>query len=196
MSHSALGKPDVKARPQAQAPFCMVPLEIAADPDLSPGAKLLFGVILTLTKGAWGRCCARNEKLAEMTGLCVEQVRRLLRDLEDRDLIARIMEGNQRIEIKIKWTPAQIQNVPGGGYKMPAVQIQNVPPYEIPDEMTEDSAARPKKRKPRCFPIDQNCNLPAPPVPDDDPAATAAAWALGPRHFVELARIAAEGGAP
>ena len=53
------------------------------------------------------------------------------------------------------------------------------------------------KRKILLFaPIEQNCNLPAPPAPDDDPAATAAAWALGPRHFVELARIAAEGGAP
>jgi len=106
----------------------MVPLEIAADPNLSPGAKILFAVILTLTKGAWGRCCARNEKLAEMTGLCVEQVRRLLRDLEDRDLIARIMEGNQRIEIKIKWTPAQIQNVPGGGIQNARCTDTKCPP--------------------------------------------------------------------
>jgi|GEM_PF-5612179 len=128
MSHSARQTRAVKARPQAQAPFCMVPLEIAADPNLSPGAKILFAVILTLTKGAWGRCCARNEKLAEMTGLCVEQVRRLLRDLEDRDLIARIMEGNQRIEIKIKWTPAQIQNVPGGGIQNARCTDTKCPP--------------------------------------------------------------------
>ena len=72
---------------------------------------------------------------------------------------------------------------------MPAVQIQNVPPYEIPDEMTEDSAARPKKRKPRCYPIDQNCNLPAVHPPVADPAAQAATLARGWRAW------AAEGGA-
>src|SRR4051794_38144251 len=78
-------KPDrVNLRPKSESPFAMVPLEIAADRDLSPGAKLLFGVILSLTKGPWGKCFARNETLAEMTGLCVKQVLRLLRDLEKR----------------------------------------------------------------------------------------------------------------
>lgn len=96
MSNSARPRPGVKTRAQnpSSPPFAMLPLEVAADPDLSPGAKILFAVILTLTRGAWGRCRACNEKLAEMTGLCVEQVRRLLRDLETRELIARVMEGN------------------------------------------------------------------------------------------------------
>lgn len=196
MSHSALRTRVVKARPETQSPFAMLPLEIAADADLSPGAKVLFAVILTLTKGAWGRCCARNEKLAEMTGLSVIQTRRLLQDLEKRRLISRVMDHTRRVEIQVTWTPGKVhQNDAGGCITMMQGQGQIDAPDEISNEMTQDSASRPKKRKPRCFPIEQNNNPPAPPVPDDDPAATAAMWARGLDHLVHEARIAAEGGA-
>lgn len=59
---------------------------------------------------------------------------------------------------------------------MPVVQIQNVSPYEIPDEMTGSS---------RFAPIQQNYN---PPVAD--PAAQAATLALGYHRWHEA------GGAP
>jgi hypothetical protein len=84
-------------------PFAMVPMAIMSDPDLSPGAKLLFGVILSLTKGPWARCFASNEALGKMTGLSVTHVRRMLRDLEQRGMISRVVEGNCRLEIKVVW---------------------------------------------------------------------------------------------
>jgi len=65
---------------------------------------------------------------------------------------------------------------------MPAVQIQNVPPDEIPDEMTRSSR--------RFAPIEQNCNPPVIHPPVADPAAQAAILARGWRAW------AAEGGVP
>ena len=155
----------------------MLPLEVAADPNLSPGAKILFAVILTLTKGAWGRCCARNEKLAEMTGLSVIQTRRLLQDLEKRGLISRVMEGTRRCEIQVTWTPDQMhQNDTRPCIKMIQGVHQFDAPNEIPNEMTGSS---------RFTPIQQNNNPPVVHPPVADPAATAATLARGFHHWHE-----------
>ena len=75
------------------------------------------------------------------------------------------------------------------------------PPLKLFDP-SEPAPSRPASRSfphpPRPKPVQptmQNFNPPAPPVPDDDPAATAAMWARGLDHLVHEARIAAEGGA-
>lgn len=96
------GQPD--PAPRAGFTFLMVPDAVAADPDLSPGAKLLFGAILSLSRSKLGRCVASNECLARMTGLSVVQVRRLLAILEGRGLIARVMDNHERVEIRVEWS--------------------------------------------------------------------------------------------
>ena len=42
----------VKPGSQSAFTFHMVPSVVAADPELSPGGKLLFGAILSLTRAA------------------------------------------------------------------------------------------------------------------------------------------------
>ena len=169
MSHSARRNRDVKAYSEnaSSQPFAMLPLEVAADPDLSPGAKILFAMILTLTKGAWGRCCARNEKLAEMTGLSVIQTRRLLQDLEKHRFISRTMEGTRRCEIQVTWTPDRVhQNDTGPCIKMIQGQDQIDAPNEITNEMTNVSRCRVEA-------IQQNFNPPALPDPNGLPPCPA-----------------------
>ena len=96
--------------------FAMVPLEIAARKDLSPGGKLLFGIIYSLEHAAKGKCTASNEELATRVGLSIKQIRRLLHDLEERQLIARTLEHGRRFEIRALCTSAQMpQIVPPGG---------------------------------------------------------------------------------
>lgn len=80
--------------------FILIPSEVASDTKLSPGSKLLYGAILSLSKASWGSCKARNATLARMVGLSVIQVRRLLQVLEERHLIERVMAGTAREEIR------------------------------------------------------------------------------------------------
>jgi hypothetical protein len=101
------GLPRGKSAPSfpAKVPFrfLMVPDAIASRKDLSPGGKLLFGVILSLSRARDRSCWLCNASLAERTGLCLKQVKRLLGELEGLSLIDRRMHGQHRIEIVVKW---------------------------------------------------------------------------------------------
>lgn len=83
--------------------FSMTPEEVARRPDLSQGAKNLFGLIMAFCRLRAGACWLTNEDMAGRTGLCLEQVRRLLRRLEELGLIEREMIGPRRREIRVAW---------------------------------------------------------------------------------------------
>jgi hypothetical protein len=85
--------------PKVDFPFIMVPDAVAADRQLSQGAKMLFGVILTYARR--GHCYAGNETLAARAGMSKIQARRLLKILEGRGLIIRDMRGKAREEIRV-----------------------------------------------------------------------------------------------
>jgi Helix-turn-helix domain len=106
--------------------FLMLPDAIAADPDLYPGAKILFAAILSLSRSRLGRCVASNEYLAKMTGLSVKQTKRLLVALEGRGLIARVMENHERLEIRIT-------SLGGGSPKMSLGTVEGEP-QDVPGD--------------------------------------------------------------
>jgi hypothetical protein len=83
--------------------FSMLPDEIARRPDLSQGAKNLFALILSFSRLKGGACWLSNESLAERTGLCEKQVKRLLVSLEGLGLIRREMVSARRREIRVTW---------------------------------------------------------------------------------------------
>jgi hypothetical protein len=85
-----------------EVPFVMVPLAIARIRSLSGGAKLLFGAIYSLSHLPNG-CHCSNESLATRIGLSTEQVRRLLRELESRELIVRTLKDHGRSDIRVVW---------------------------------------------------------------------------------------------
>src|SRR3954452_6149669 len=85
--------------PKAAFPFAMLPDVIAADRELSPGAKILFAVIFSSARR--GHCFASNETLAARCGLSVIQTRRLLAILEGKGLIVRDLNGKSRDEIRV-----------------------------------------------------------------------------------------------
>jgi hypothetical protein len=135
---------DVKSS-RADFPFLMLPGDIASDVTLSPGAKLLYGAILSLSKASWGSCKARNETLARMVGLSVIQVRRLLQALEERGLIERIMAGTVREEIRAMYqidARLSIKTIQGGASKRCGVQHQiDAPDKTSQVEKKEESAS-------------------------------------------------------
>jgi hypothetical protein len=85
-----------------EVPFIMIPLAIARIRSLSGGAKLLFGAIYSLSHLPNG-CHCSNESLATRIGLSTEQVRRLLRELESRELIVRTLKDHGRSDIQVVW---------------------------------------------------------------------------------------------
>jgi predicted transcriptional regulator len=85
--------------PKVDFQFTMIPDTIMRDTDLYPGAKLLFGVILSSCRR--GRCFMGNAELARACGLSVKQTRRLFAALEGRGLIVRDLDGKRREQIRI-----------------------------------------------------------------------------------------------
>jgi hypothetical protein len=82
----------------------MIPEAIMRHPKLSPGGKLLFGVIFSFHRyGDPERLT--NDLLAKRAGICNLQVKRLLRKLEALGLARRVMDGGQRTEIRLVWSP-------------------------------------------------------------------------------------------
>lgn len=94
-----------RAKPKADFKFSMLPDALSRRTDLSQGSKVLFALILSFSRGSGGACWLTNESLAERTGLCSEQVRRLLRRLELAGLIRRKMVTSVRREIRATWRP-------------------------------------------------------------------------------------------
>jgi hypothetical protein len=104
--------------------FSMLPDEIARRPDLSQGGKNLFALILSFSRLKGGACWLGNESLAERTGLCEKQVKRLLASMEGLGLIRRELTGRRR-EIRVVWDKMSLDKHPGtsGGTSCPGLDV-------------------------------------------------------------------------
>jgi DNA-binding MarR family transcriptional regulator len=99
------------------APVLMVPMSIAADTTLSPGAKLVFAAVFTAAdQDPKQRCRLANRDLESQTALSGKQVKRLLVELEAMGLIARDFGGLDRRSIVVTWTTARPVDAPSDGY--------------------------------------------------------------------------------
>jgi hypothetical protein len=197
MSHSALRSPDVKPRPQTPSsqPWDLNRAILAS--DLGQSSKVLLLVIVDHAGHGRSKCTASTGTLARESGMTGRHVRRLLPALEaDGWIQIERATGSRQSRHTIFVAPREgeapflkVHEVGNSG-----ACSRKFPVHEVGNPVPTNGSRTAPENVSRFAPIEQNCNLPAPPMPDDDPAATAAAWALGPRHFVELARIAAEGG--
>jgi len=69
--------------------FTQVPNDIIHDPTLSPSAKTVYLVLLSYDHaGRKGRSWPSQTAIAKSTGLSARQVRRILKELEARGLLA------------------------------------------------------------------------------------------------------------
>ena len=108
--------------------FSMTPDAIARHPDLSQGAKNLFGLIMAIYRSSGRHCRLSNDKLAERTGMCVKQVKRNLERLEDMGMIRRILEGRSRLEIQVTWDKMSPSICSGGDIKSAELEEMSPPP--------------------------------------------------------------------
>ena len=183
MNHTALTVR--RPIPAEREPSWSIPKEVMADKSLTPGEKLIFGVILSLSRGRWGVCAARNEVLAESTGLCVKQVLRGLRRLEGAGLIARVIDDHRRIKIEV----TREQKVPGGRDNL------SVPPRDNLSPLICELDSRGKIGG--VSPTVQNFNPPSDPEParppDPEQLSRTIARARGRDKLAEFARGALRG---
>jgi hypothetical protein len=120
---------------ERSAPLLSMPASIAATATLSPGAKLVFGVIFTAAdQDPLQRCTLSNEDLQAKTALSGKQVKRLLVELEALGLIARVVSGTRRSHIAITWTTAWPATA-AEGTLCPLSAGTPCPPWEGPDEI-------------------------------------------------------------
>jgi hypothetical protein len=86
--------------------FVIIPNPILQAEGLTLGAKILFGVIWSLSHGSAGKCFAGNEQLARRAGnVNLSRMRGMLRALERAKLIKRCgKDPRHRDEITILWT--------------------------------------------------------------------------------------------
>jgi Helix-turn-helix domain len=102
-------------KPRNDFLFAMIPDDVMAlkrvnKTKISPGAKLVFGVIFSLKQASAGRCFASNERIAQKTALTVQQVKRLLPVLEKAELIKRVAKNGAkctRDSIEVLWMPGK-----------------------------------------------------------------------------------------
>lgn len=108
-----MSDPAAKTRVHIETTFVAIPSEVAADADLSPGAKLLFGCIYSLSMSP-ARCVQSNESLARRISMSVKQVKRMIVELEGRNLIARKYGKTpfERYELEVKWRPNSLKMRP------------------------------------------------------------------------------------
>jgi hypothetical protein len=111
-----------------------IPLPVVSDADLSPGAKLLFGVIYTAADLDPDHYCPLgNAELQARTGLSATQVKRLLPELEAMGLIQRsLRDAGHRTGIVPTWHPGWSHGVPGGAICTPSAGAYCAP-WEGPD---------------------------------------------------------------
>jgi hypothetical protein len=146
-SPSTIPFPKSGPPPKVAFPFAMLPDVIAADRELSGNAKVLFSIILSSARR--GHCYASNENLADRCGMSVIQVRRLLKVLEDRELIVRDLNSKDRDEIRVPMTCIKMmqvadQNDAGTGIKMMQVPAsKRCTELEKRVENLEDSSSLP-----------------------------------------------------
>jgi hypothetical protein len=92
---------------ERSSPLLTMPKPIAASPELSPGAKLVFGAIFTAAdQDPEERCRLPNPAIEAQTGLSGKQVKRLLVELEANGLIARVGGASRLRQIAVTWTTA------------------------------------------------------------------------------------------
>lgn len=90
----------------------LIPSEICARKDLNCGDKIIFGCIFTLSRASKRKCFAHNRTFAKMCGVTEHTVQRIIRKLEKRGLVLRIMDDqHHRSEIRVLWR--QRTTVPG-----------------------------------------------------------------------------------
>jgi hypothetical protein len=164
-----------------------IPRAICARKDLGSSDKLVFGVVFGLVMhGAWQRCFAKNETIAEMTGLSIRQVIRSLGTLETHGLIRRPMnEDRHRIEIEIAW-----EGMPGCQGGVPSCHTLYDCQVVTPITLNEEA-------KPGVSPTAQNFNPPSDPepalAPDLEQLSRTIACARGSGPLARFAREAIRG---
>ena len=80
---------------QQGAYYAVIPADVRYDPDLPPNAKLLYGEITSLTNKA-GYCWATNEYFADLDGLSVKTISRLIGLLEAKGYIRCEMASTEK----------------------------------------------------------------------------------------------------
>jgi hypothetical protein len=185
-----LRKLGIKPPPDAVDTFAVQRRVLAS--SLTPSAKVLLLAILSHARyGANpAGCFASSKVLGEETQLCERQVRRLFLDLEAGDWITIERAGKSKLSYKTA-RPGKaciVASAPGHG--RPGASDAPGHPGRAPGHPGQESdlgcpskrlVKRGEEKDSRFAPIQgmQNCNPPTPPVPDDDPAATAAMLARG-----------------
>jgi hypothetical protein len=118
------------AKGTVEVPFLMVPLQIARAKSLSPGAKLLFGAIYSLWHLPNG-CHCTNETLAVRIGLSARHVKRLMKELENEELIVRTLKNHGESLIEVVWRGKKIRlrDKKSEGTKSPPTSGDKKSPY-------------------------------------------------------------------
>lgn len=75
--------------------YAVIPSDVRYDPELSPNAKLLYGELTSLCNKT-GYCWATNEYFAELYGLSIRTVSRLISKLEERGYIRCEMAATEK----------------------------------------------------------------------------------------------------
>ena len=115
----------------------MIPRTIAADKKLSPGARLLWGVIRQHSMHD-GRCNRSDETLAELLAVSDRQLRRYTRVLESAGLLRSTPRPGKTPIRQLLWDSrfaGKIRvgvdtNVRGGGHIRPGVRTHPSTPYK------------------------------------------------------------------
>ena len=68
--------------------YAIIPTEVLSSKELSSSAKLLVGVLISLSNKN-GYCFASNQYIADTLGMSITYVRSLIKELEDKNLITR-----------------------------------------------------------------------------------------------------------
>jgi len=88
-----------------------IPNLIIQDQNLSPGAKITFGV-LSQFSGKYGVCCPRQERIAERMGISKRQVIRYIEELKKEKYISVSQRGLRKSNIyKFLWKKVWAESV-------------------------------------------------------------------------------------
>ena len=83
--------------------YSVIPAEVKYNKNISSTSKLIFGEISSLSNEK-GYCCATNKHLADLYGLSVSSINKVIKELEDNNLIRRELiygENKEVIERRI-----------------------------------------------------------------------------------------------
>jgi Helix-turn-helix domain len=68
--------------------YAIIPNEVLSSKELSSSAKLLIGVLVSLSNKS-GYCFASNQYISETLGISTAYVRSLIKELEEKNIITR-----------------------------------------------------------------------------------------------------------